>query len=157
MKRAGKRAARSAAKDALLVIGYGNELRSDDGVGPKTAAAVAKWNLPGVRTLTCHQLTPELAVPIAAAERVVFIDASVHRGAAVHLTELRPRDTAQIMAHAADPRFLLDLARDIFGLSPSAYWLTIPIKNIDFGITLSPRARGGMRTALKKLRTLAQA
>jgi hypothetical protein len=59
----------------LLVIGYGNELRGDDGVGPKTAMAVSEWHFPGVKTMVCHQLTPDLAEPIAAAERVVFIDA----------------------------------------------------------------------------------
>ena len=31
----------------LLVIGYGNTLRGDDGVGPRVAEAVEKLNLPG--------------------------------------------------------------------------------------------------------------
>ncbi|HEY9173382.1 MAG TPA: hydrogenase maturation protease, partial [Verrucomicrobiae bacterium] len=54
----------------LLVIGYGNTLRRDDGIGPKVAEAVAELNLPGVRSLACPQLTPELAEPIAHAKRV---------------------------------------------------------------------------------------
>jgi hydrogenase maturation protease len=44
----------------LLVIGYGNELRSDDGVGPRVARAVAEWRLPGVEAIAVHQLTLEL-------------------------------------------------------------------------------------------------
>ena len=43
-----------------LVIGYGNELRGDDGLGPYIAARVEEQCLPHVRTLTVHQLTPEL-------------------------------------------------------------------------------------------------
>ena len=35
----------------FLVIGYGNTLRGDDGVGPRVAEAIEKLNLPGVRTL----------------------------------------------------------------------------------------------------------
>ena len=33
----------------LLVIGYGNTLRGDDGLGPRVAEAVAALNLPGDR------------------------------------------------------------------------------------------------------------
>jgi hydrogenase maturation protease len=139
---------------ALLVIGYGNELRSDDGVGPKTAEAVAEWNLPGVRTLTCHQLTPELAVPIASAQCVVFVDAAVDSITSVELREFQAPAPDQIMAHAADPRILLKLAKEIFGRSPMAFWLTIPVENLAFGEELSPRAYEGLQCALGKIREL---
>ncbi len=43
----------------ILVIGYGNSLRSDDGVGPFVAEAVEALRLPGVHTLICQQLSPE--------------------------------------------------------------------------------------------------
>jgi hydrogenase maturation protease len=141
-------------KSALLVIGYGNELRSDDGVGPKTAAAVEEWKLPGVRTLICHQLTPELSVPIAAAECVVFVDASVNKDGAVELTKLAPAGPGEVMAHAAHPRFLLKLANDIFGRSPMAFWLTIPVDDLSFGQNLSAHGRAGVEKALEKIREL---
>ena len=60
-----------------LVIGYGNELRRDDGLGPQAARAVAGWGMPGVLALSCHQLTPELAEIVADAEEALFIDAAV--------------------------------------------------------------------------------
>ena len=148
-----ERGSQGGTKSALLVIGYGNELRSDDGVGPKTAAAIADWNLPGVHTLTCHQLTPELAVPIAATQCVVFIDACVD-SSTVELRELQPAKPDQIMAHAPDPQVLLRLAKDIFGRSPMAFWLTIPIETIAFGEGLSARAQEGLQAALEKIREL---
>ena len=52
----------------LLVIGYGNVLRHDDGVGPRVAEAIEELNLPGVRTLVCQQLSPEHAEPVARAQ-----------------------------------------------------------------------------------------
>src|ERR1035441_6445297 len=61
----------------LLVIGYGNTLRGDDGVGPRVAEAIEKLNLPGVRTLVCQQLSPEYADPVSRARTVVFVDAAV--------------------------------------------------------------------------------
>ncbi len=45
----------------ILVLGYGNELRGDDGLGPLVARTVADANIPGVRVLTARQLLPEFA------------------------------------------------------------------------------------------------
>ncbi len=42
----------------VLVIGYGNTLRSDDGAGKRVAELVAEWQLLNVRSLLVHQLTP---------------------------------------------------------------------------------------------------
>src|SRR5262245_30725916 len=58
---------------SVVVVGYGNELRGDDAVGPRVAQAVAAWDLPGVCGLAIHQLTPELAEILAAAARAIFV------------------------------------------------------------------------------------
>src|SRR5664279_923389 len=102
----------------LLVIGYGNTLRSDDGVGPRVADAVAALALPGVHALNCPLLTPELADPISQARVAVFVDAAVDASREVQLRKLEPAGSSQIMAHAASPATLLALARDVFGHSP---------------------------------------
>ena len=145
---------RSDAKRSLLVIGYGNTLRSDDGVGPKVAEAIATLNLPGVASLTCGLLTPELADPIAHAEQVVFVDAALDSPGEVQLRKLAPAESSQIMAHAADPRTLLALARDVFGHAPEAWWLTIPVENIEIGEELSPSVRGGFSLAIREIKSL---
>ena len=49
----------------VLVIGYGNTLRNDDGVGPRVAEALEALQLPGVRTLSCALLAPETAEPVS--------------------------------------------------------------------------------------------
>jgi hydrogenase maturation protease len=41
-----------------LVIGYGNSLRGDDGIGIKVAQIVADWHLPKVRSLKLNKTTP---------------------------------------------------------------------------------------------------
>ena len=103
---------------ALLVIGYGNTLRGDDGVGPRVAEAIEKLNLPGVRTLVCQQLSPEYADPVSRAHTVVFVDAAVDAPREVQFRKLEPGESSQLMAHAANPRTLLALARDVFGHAP---------------------------------------
>jgi hydrogenase maturation protease len=147
----------SPTKASLLVIGYGNTLRSDDGVGPRVAEAVDALCLPGVRTLVCQQLSPEHADPISQADTVVFVDAAVDAPSDVQLRPLDPGDTCQLMAHAADPRTMLALARDVFGHAPKAWWLTIPAAQMEFGEELSSETQRGMSDAVGRIRQLANA
>jgi hydrogenase maturation protease len=145
----------STGKSALLVIGYGNTLRGDDGVGTRVAEAVGALRLPGVRTLICQQLSPEHAEPLSQAHTVVFVDAAVDAPKEVQLRPLEPGETTQLMAHAADPRTMLALARDVFGHAPRAWWLTIPAVNLEFGEELTPAARRGLEAAVEKIQSLA--
>ena len=138
----------------LLVIGYGNTLRSDDGTGPAVAESVRARDWPGVDSLACPQLTPELAEPLARARAAVFVDASLERSPGVVLQPLAPRESSRIFAHALDPATLLALSRDLYGRAPRAWSLTVPAASVEFGETLSPAARWGAARALRKLSQL---
>jgi hydrogenase maturation protease len=138
----------------LLVIGYGNELRGDDGVGPTVAEIVERWNLDGVQAIVCPLLTPELADPVSKAQIAVFVDAAIGNPGNVLFSKLEPYESSQIIAHAADPRTMLALARDVFGHTPEAWWLQIPVSKLEFGQEFSPDAQRGMAEAVKKLRAL---
>jgi len=61
----------------ILIIGWGNPLRGDDGVGWR-AAELLSGTLAGhdVAVRVSHQLMPELAEEISRSEFVVFIAAS---------------------------------------------------------------------------------
>ena len=95
--------------------------------------------------MACPQLTPELADPLSQAGAAVFVDASVDEQGPVRIRRLGPSDSSQILAHAADPRVLLALARDAFGRAPQAWMLTIPAKELGFGERLSRPASLGLR------------
>ena len=58
---------------ASLVIGIGNPLRGDDGIGWRLAARLPAQ--PGLAVRCRQQLTPELAADLAAVQRVLFLDA----------------------------------------------------------------------------------
>ena len=137
---------------SILVIGYGNTLRRDDGVGPSVAEAVAALALPGVRTLACPLLTPELAEPVSQARVVIFVDAAVDAPREVQLRTLAPADSSQIMAHAASPATLLALARDVFGHAPEAWLITVPVEDLGIGDEFSPLAQRGFETAVGHVR-----
>jgi hydrogenase maturation protease len=138
----------------LLVLGYGNTLRSDDGVGPRVADDVAALNLAGVEAIAYPLLTPELAEPVANAGFVVFVDAALDAQNDVELRPVKPAASSQLMAHAADPPTLLALARDLFGHVPEACCLAIPVENIGIGEQLSPFALRGAAIAVEKVKAL---
>jgi len=75
-----------------LLIGYRNSLRSDDGVGQKVATIVEDWEVPELRSLFVHQLTPELVTDIAQVELVIFVDAAIQQE--VEVRKLVPRTEA---------------------------------------------------------------
>ncbi len=141
----------------LLIIGYGNTLRRDDGVGVRLAEAVARLELPGVTVITRHQLLPEMAEPISQAGAVVFVDAAAEPVARVELRRINPApgSSAQILAHATEPPSMLALAKQMFGRAPKAWCLPIPAHDFGFGEELSPRAEAGLRTALEMIKSVA--
>jgi len=60
----------------VLIIGYGNPLRCDDGIGWRAAQAIMQaWPEKQVRVEAAHQLLPEMADWLAEASHVIFIDA----------------------------------------------------------------------------------
>ena len=140
----------------FLVIGYGNTLRRDDGVGVRTAEAVAALNLPEVRVIARHQLAPELAEPISRARAVIFVDAAASGAQDLALHEVVSRTGNHILAHAADPPALLALAGNIFGHCPQAWTLAIPVTDFGFGGNLSTQAESGLLAAVREIRRLVE-
>ena len=158
----------------FLVVGYGNTLRGDDGVGPRVVEAIEKLNLPDVRVLVSQQLSPEHAESVSQAQTVIFVDAEIIQGSEfsvqssgipnaepktlnselIRWRKLEPNESSQLMAHAADPRTMLALARDVFGRAPEAWWLTIPAVKLGFSEELSAEAQRGLVEAVEKIRTL---
>ncbi len=133
---------------SILVIGYGNELRRDDALGPKVAGILESRHWPGLRVITCHQLTPELADPISRADAVLFIDAAVAT-TEVRVQPLKAGSPPTASGHTSDPSTLLGLAQALSGRSPRAWWLTVPAFDTGFGEGLSEPAQAHLRAALK--------
>jgi hydrogenase maturation protease len=135
---------------SVLVIGYGNELRGDDALGPLAARAVAGWGLPGVRCLDLHQLTPELVEEMVSVERAIFIDARLG-GEDVRMEELSAGGAAPA-GHVGDPRGLLALCGVLHGRAPRAWLVTVRAEALAFGAGLSAGVETRLWQALALLR-----
>lgn len=138
----------SAGAAETLVVGIGNDLRGDDAAGPLAAASVA--GRPGVRVITVHQLTPELSADLAAAARVVFVDAEVGIQEAI-ARRVGPADHAGATTHHETPQGLLALAEEVFGRAPKAWVIGIPAERFDVGAGLSESAAAGVGQAVELL------
>ncbi len=137
-----------------LVIGYGNELRGDDGVGPRVARAVAAWQWPGLLALDVHQLTPELAEWLATANRAIFIDGAIECSNTTKAEPIGQLRGHAPLGHYSDPRRLLELAQQLYGHCPEAWLVTIPIENVAYGQEISLRAEAGLAEALRLVKSL---
>jgi len=126
-----------------LVIGYGNTLRGDDGVGRLVAEQLEREHLPA-QIIAAHQLLPEFCERISAARQVIFIDAIVGViGGEITTAPLTaaPEWEAPLAGHHLSPAGLLAAARALYGTCPPA--LLITVSGVDFGFssTLSPSVR----------------
>jgi len=88
---------------------------------------------------------------VSRAEKVIFVDAAVDAANEVQWRKLVPNETSQLMAHAANPRTMLALARDVFGRAPEAWWLTIPAVDLGFHEEFSTTAQQGFAEAVEKI------
>ncbi len=119
----------------MLIIGYGNTLRGDDGFG-RVAAETLRQTIrdPEIEILAVHQLTPELMEPISRAERVLFLDARAEGEPG----ELRfERVTAEAesagrFTHFSTPGGLLAGALALYGTAAQATLASAA--GVDFGV-----------------------
>ena len=131
----------------VLVIGYGNVLRSDDGVGWHVADRLADDSrVLGSTLLHVHQLTPELALDVSRASLVVLVDAQhgPEPGTFVVDQVTAVEDTTTAWSHHLDPASLMGLAVELYGSAPDVYTVGVGVASLDAGEELSPAVRSAL-------------
>ncbi len=124
-----------------LIIGIGNPLRSDDGLGWAVAEHLARecdtnWDIQIV-----HQLTPDVAQWMSDVSLVIMVDAS-HTGepGELHVRPLSSSSTAQpgaISTHHTTPEELAALTTVIYGHCPPVMIVTMTGADFSIGEHLS--------------------
>jgi hydrogenase maturation protease len=131
----------------ILIVAYGNPLRSDDGVAWRAADALESKLDDRLEIIRVHQLTPELADAARNREMVVFIDAAcvgdVENGCPgeVHVREISTDEIQQHsrghFTHVYSPAKVLNLARQLYDATPKACVITVAGENFEHGERLS--------------------
>ncbi len=144
----------------ILVIGYGNPGRLDDGLGPAFARCVQELALPGVSVDADYQLAVEDAAEIAAHDAVLFADASVSGEEPFALLPVKAERSSGVgfSSHSLSAETVLGLADALFGARPRAFQLAIRGYVFDgFGEGLSSRAASNLDAALAHAEPLLRA
>jgi hydrogenase maturation protease len=137
----------SARALRLVLIGYGNPLRSDDGVGWRAAEELSRsLEFPGVAvaSVVSHQLMPELAHDFKDADAVFFIDATREGQPGEVKSHPVIAEPWIPYSHACSPAALLGLGRELYGARPQAYAVTLCGECFDHGEGFSATARASL-------------
>ena len=129
----------------LLIIGYGNPLRGDDGFGYRAAGRIPD-------AIAVHQLTPELMDPIAQADRVLFLDAAAGGlPGEVRRRPVRPAPAEAGFTHHATPEALLAGALVLYGRAPEAEIVTVGGADFSLSADLSPAVAAALEHVVEEV------
>ncbi len=142
----------------VLVIGFGNTLRRDDGAGAVAAgllASDARLVRSDVEVREAYQLLPEMSLDLAAASLVVFVDADA-RGlpGSIEVREIDPQAAARADAdargepgassHHVGGGELVALAAELTGARPRAVAIGLGVADLGMGEGLSPAVEAAL-------------
>ena len=136
----------------LLLFGYGNPGRGDDGLGPELIARITNMHLAGVECQNDMQLQVEHVADLAECEQVLFIDADVSCAAPFEFSEIKAVRDDSYTSHAMSPAALLHAYRQVYHKDAPASFL-LRIRGYDFalGDPLSGRASANLEVATKRV------
>ncbi len=135
---------------SVLVLGYGNPGRLDDGLGPAFAERIQTLGISGVTVDSDYQLNVEDAALIARHDLVLFADASRDGPEPFEIKTVEARDGGLgFSSHSISAENLLGLAASLFKASTRARMLAIRGYDFDaFGERLSECARANLDAAV---------
>jgi hydrogenase maturation protease len=135
----------------ILIYGYGNPGREDDGLGIELVKRLENWSkqsgLSGIAFDSNYQLNIEDAEIISEKDVVIFADASTEEIDDFIFTEVTGEDNVSFTTHAASPGYIVKLCSDLFGNSPRVYLLHIKGYQWEFRESISAKAEHNLNNA----------
>jgi len=136
----------------VLVIGYGNPGRMDDGLGPAVIEALEKLALEGVDVDADYQLIVEDAAEVATHKVVVFADAAEAGPEPFFFRPVEPKAELGFSSHGCEPEAVMALAHELFRADTKGYILGIRGYEFnEFREALSNRAKANLAAATEFL------
>ena len=145
------------ANHGSLVVGYGNPLRGDDGVGWVIAGRlVTDPRFARTEVLQRHQLTPELAFEISRANLVVLVDArSGAPAGSVAIDRVDPTGASgTTWSHHLGPATLVGLANELYGRAAEVHVVSVGVGSLEVGEGLTPAVEAALPDAIDSIADL---
>jgi hydrogenase maturation protease len=132
----------------LVVFGWGNDARGDDGLGPLLLERAARAGWADVQVIEDFQLQIEHALDLEGADLALFVDAGKNTPAPFAFAEIEPKRGATHTTHALAPEAVLDVyARALGRAAPPAFTLCVRGEQFELGQGLSPEASERLEAA----------
>lgn len=142
----------------VLVYGYGNPGRQDDGLGIALVDKLEEWasqqGLDGVQFENNYQLNIEDAEAISGKDLVIFADASEEEIVDFCFSEVDGRGKLAFTTHAASPGYILKLCQELFEKNPRVLLLHIKGYEWDFKEGISARGMDNLEGAFRVMKDI---
>lgn len=140
----------------ILIYGYGNPGRRDDGLGNELVNFLEEWSkkvgVKGIDFDSNYQLNIEDSATISEYDLVIFADASTEAIEDFLLTPLDSSANIAFTTHAASPGYIIKLCRELYEKSPAAYLLHIKGYEWDFKEGLTDKATENLNVAVAEMK-----
>jgi hydrogenase maturation protease len=135
----------------IALVGIGNILRGDDGLGNYIIEAFASLKMNNVNTFAVHQLQIELLEELQYFDAVIFVDASLKKDALsfekVHAGSFVPTASS----HRMDAEMLVQLSKKLYHSNTCFYSCAVKGYHFEMGNNLSPQAKANAKKAIEKI------
>jgi hydrogenase maturation protease len=122
----------------ILIVGVGNTLMGDDGIGAYVAARLEEMQLPGVHTVTVQQMTSDLLDEMLQANKTIIVDAAVEGDPVQFYKVEETAPAGASYSHYTSAIQLLKMAQLVYECNLSVYICAVGAFDLTLGGTLSP-------------------
>lgn len=142
----------------ILIYGYGNPGRQDDGLGIFFAEELETWSInEGLKDITFdsnYQLNAEDALLVKDNDIIIFADAAAKQEEAYKFRQIEPGERISFSTHAMSPESLLAFCKEIYSKTPPTFIMTIKAKAWEINGELTPEAKEYLNIALEFIKPL---
>ena len=135
----------------ILVYGYGNPGRQDDGLGNMLVEMIENWakenSYTSIYTDSNYQLNIEDAYNLNDYHTVIYADASTEEIDDYKFEVLEPQLNTNFTMHSVSPAFVLGLCQELYDHIPKAFLFHLKGYEWEFMEDISEKAKSNLDSA----------
>lgn len=135
-------------KIKVIVIGIGNDLRGDDGIGKEF---IQNFNFEDVDKFYVPFLDIDIVEKVKEYDIVIFVDASVKEDS-FKLSKIEKDKSKSVFSHYLSYKDVIALVNNFYNPNTCGYILEIGGQDFDYKNCLSNKAKDNVQKALKFLK-----
>lgn len=142
-------------KNQIAIVGIGNALRSDDGLGNYITETIEQLQIKNVKTFIVHQLQIELLEELQDFNSVIFVDASL-KNEEVIFEEIKQDLSVASSSHRISAEMLVQLSKKLYQKQIHFYSCAVKGYYFNMGESISPQAKANAKKAIEKILSFIQ-